>query len=66
MTTKVPGLEKLHSICNTYFSHTEVGGWVEEDENEVMYIFNKNGSLFGYMPKEVYFELLNYKEEDQK
>lgn len=65
MSLKVPDPELIHNVLNVYFNDTEVRGWASEDESGAIYIYNANGSLYAYLSPDTWFELLNYKEEEE-
>ena len=55
---KVPEEEIIYSVLNRYFSDTEVGGYVEEDKDGVIYIFNEDGNIYCVMPPDIWMELI--------
>ena len=60
METKALSLETLYSLLNQHISAAKEEGWAEEDNYGTVYIYKANGHLWGYMPREVYDDILKY------
>jgi hypothetical protein len=65
VSSKVPDPEIIEHVLNAHFNETEVGGWASEDESGAIYIYRADGNLYAYLSPDTWFELLNFKEEEE-